>query len=64
MSARRAICAAALIGAAAFTAAAPAAAAPVPLESPTAASTEPVAGGLCNMDPLIGIWCFLAGPSA
>ncbi|GAB2508653.1 hypothetical protein [Nocardia heshunensis] len=63
MSPRRASYALTLIAAATLTTAAPAVAAPLPLEPPTP-PTESVAGGLCNMDPLIGLWCFVAGFSA
>jgi hypothetical protein len=33
---------------------------PLPLESPAPAPTEPVAGGLCNADPLLALWCFIS----
>ncbi|WP_433565682.1 hypothetical protein ACQP1O_10840 [Nocardia sp. CA-151230] len=64
MLARRGISAALLIGAATLSAAGTATANPLPLESPTPTSTEPVAGGLCNADPLLALWCLIASPSA
>ncbi|MEV6770230.1 hypothetical protein AB0N05_16570 [Nocardia sp. NPDC051030] len=63
MSALRGTFVAALIGAAALAGAGAATAAPLPLEAP-AASTEPVAGGLCNADPLLSLYCLLVSPSA
>lgn len=64
MSTVRGIFVATLIGAATLVGAGAATAAPLPLESPAPATTDPVAGGLCNADPLIGLWCLLASPSA
>ncbi|MFJ9364425.1 hypothetical protein ACIRRA_08430 [Nocardia sp. NPDC101769] len=64
MFARRGIFVGVLIGAATLAGGGAAMAAPVPLESPAPAPVEPVAGGLCNADPLIGLWCLIASPSA
>ncbi|WP_040815607.1 hypothetical protein [Nocardia concava] len=64
MFVKRGVLVGALIAAATVTAAAPAMASPAPLESPTPAATEPVAGGWCNLDPAIALWCLIASPSA
>ncbi|SUA44858.1 Uncharacterised protein [Nocardia africana] len=53
-----------LLGAAALAGSATATAAPLPLEAATQSPSDPVAGGLCNADPVIALWCLLASPSA
>ncbi|MFI6165939.1 hypothetical protein ACIBCN_04050 [Nocardia sp. NPDC051052] len=42
----------------------PAQAAPLSLETPAPLSSEPVAGGWCDLNPLIGAWCLIASQSA
>ncbi|WP_067703795.1 hypothetical protein [Nocardia jejuensis] len=64
MSAPRRLFVATLITAASLAGAGAATAAPLPLETPAAPSNEPVAGGWCDLDPLIGLWCLIASPSA
>ncbi|MEU6585374.1 hypothetical protein [Nocardia sp. NPDC046763] len=64
MSARRGVFVAVLIGAATLATGGTAMANPLPLESPAPTSTEPVAGGLCNADPVLALWCLIASPSA
>ncbi|MTE15401.1 hypothetical protein [Nocardia aurantiaca] len=64
MFARRGIFVGVLIGAATLVGGGAAMAAPLPLESPAPAPAEPVAGGLCNLDPAIALWCLIASPSA
>ena len=63
MFAKRGVFVGVLIAAATVTATASAMASPVPLE-PAPTTTEPVSGGLCNADPLLGLWCLIASPSA
>ncbi|MCP2293182.1 hypothetical protein APR08_006142 [Nocardia amikacinitolerans] len=60
MVALRGIVVGALIGAAALVGGGTATAEPLPLETFTPAPTEPVAGGLCDAHPAIGLWCLIS----
>lgn len=62
MSLARRFVVAVLVGGALTVGCGAATAAPLPLETPTP-TTGPVAGGLCDANPLIGLWCLLASPS-
>ncbi|MFD6161534.1 hypothetical protein ACFWF7_08930 [Nocardia sp. NPDC060256] len=64
MFALRGIVVGALIAAATLVGGGAAMADTIPLESFTPVPTESVAGGLCDANPLIGLWCLIASPSA
>ncbi|MEU0507518.1 hypothetical protein [Nocardia sp. NPDC005998] len=64
MFALRRIIVGVLIGTATLAGGGAAMAAPLPLESPAPAQTEPVAGGWCNADPLLNLWCLITSQSA
>ncbi|WP_433682111.1 hypothetical protein [Nocardia sp. CA-119907] len=64
MFARRGIFVGVLIGVATLVGGGAATADPLPLESPAPAQVEPAAGGLCNADPILTLWCLIASPSA
>ncbi|MEU7141313.1 hypothetical protein ABZ942_17800 [Nocardia sp. NPDC046473] len=64
MFALRGIFVGALIAAATMVGGGAAMADTIPLESFTPTPTESVAGGLCNSNDLIALWCLIASPSA
>ncbi|WP_433662849.1 hypothetical protein ACQPW1_12320 [Nocardia sp. CA-128927] len=64
MFALRGMFVAALIGVATVVGGGAAMADTIPLESFTPPPTESVAGGLCNSNDLLALWCLLASPSA
>ncbi|WP_040784928.1 hypothetical protein [Nocardia pneumoniae] len=64
MFALRGIFVGALIGAATLVGGGAATAEPLPLETFTPAPTESVAGGWCDANPVLGLWCLIASQSA
>lgn len=63
MRALRAIATGSLVGVSILICSTAADAAPLRLETPAPLSSEPVAGGWCDLNPLIGAWCLIASQS-
>ncbi|MFI6868500.1 hypothetical protein [Nocardia sp. NPDC050406] len=60
MPALRAVFIGGLVAAATLVGGGAAVAEPLPLEAATPVTTEQVAGGWCDLNPVIGLWCLVS----